>query len=80
MLNDDELEKITKPIIEALKKLNKELGNEMTQIPQVRLMMDSNIHFESEDDEIEIDEETLQQIQDYIQSYIESECEPTLLH
>ena len=78
MLNDDELEKITKPIIEALKKLNKELGSDMKQIPQVRLMMDSSVHLDSE--EIVIDDETLRQIEDYIQSYIESECEPTLLH
>ena len=78
MLNDDELEKITKPIIEALKKLNKELGSDMKQIPQVRLMMDPSVHLDSE--EIVIDDETLRQIEDYIQSYIESECEPTLLH
>lgn len=78
MLNDDELEKIVKPIIDALEKLDKELGSDLTQIPQVRLVMDSSINLEDQD--IEIDEETLHQIEDYIQSYIESECEPTMLH
>ena len=78
MLNDDELEKIVKPIIDALEKLDNELGSDLTQIPQVRLVMDSNINLEDQD--IEIDEETLHQIEDYIQSYIESECKPTMLH
>ena len=78
MLNDDELEKIAKPIIDALEKLDKELGSDLTQIPQVRLVMDSNINLEDQD--IEIDEETLHQIEEYIQSYIESEYEPTMLH
>ena len=78
MLNDDELEKIVKPIIDALEKLDNELGSDLTQIPQVRLVMDSSINLEDQD--IEIDEETLHQIEDYIQSYIESECEPTMLH
>ena len=78
MLNDDELEKIVKQIIYALEKLDKELGSDLTQIPQVRLVMDPNINLEDQD--IEIDEETLHQIEDYIQSYIESECKPTMLH
>ena len=78
MLNDDELEKIVKPIIDALEKLDNELGSDLTQIPQVRLVMDPNINLEDQD--IEIDEETLHQIEDYIQSYIESECKPTMLH
>ena len=79
MLTKDELEEIAAPIIEALKQINQEVGNQMAQIPQVRLVMDDEIgHIKYGDHEIS--QEELQQIQDYVQDYIESECSPTILH
>ena len=79
MLTKDELEEIAAPIIEALKQINQEVGNQMAQIPQVRLVMDDEIGNIKYGDR-EISQEELQQIQDYVQDYIESECSPTILH
>ena len=78
MLKDDELKELLEPILDALSKLDQELGNDLTQIPQVRLVVDTENLPQFGD--LELDEETLHQIEDYIQSYIETEYKPTILH
>ena len=78
MLKDDELKELLEPILDALSKLDQQMGNDLNQIPQVRLVVDADSLPQIGD--VELDEETLHQIEDYIQSYIEMEYKPTILH
>ena len=79
MLTEEEIEALAEPIIEALKQIKDEMGGEMPQLPQVRLMAETP-EGKLKVGDIEIDEESLKQIEDYIQEYIEAEYSPTILH
>ena len=80
MLTDDELKELLEPLLEALNELDQEIGDNLTQIPQVHFMMDPASMENLRIGDYDIDEETLQQIEDYIQSYIENRYHPTMLH
>ncbi|EOS60638.1 hypothetical protein C815_01095 [Firmicutes bacterium M10-2] len=80
MLDDKEIQEIIEPIIEVLKSLEKELGS-------THLMEVPSIHFVRNEQTADfllgthqLDEESIQQIEEYLQQEIESMYHPTILH
>ncbi len=76
------IRQIAEPILEQLKKIEKQLGNQrMSQIPQVKFVKESEMldgPFMIGD--IEVTDELLEKVEAYIQEEIEMMHEPTVLH
>ncbi|WP_337467223.1 hypothetical protein [Holdemanella biformis] len=76
------IRQIAEPILEQLKKIEKQLGNQrMSQIPQVKFVKESEMldgPFMIGD--IEVTDELLKKVEAYIQEEIEMMHEPTVLH
>ena len=82
MTEEEMIRQIAEPILEQLKKIEKQLGNQrMSQIPQVKFVKESEMldgPFMIGD--IEVTDELLEKVEAYIQEEIEMMHEPTILH
>lgn len=82
MTEEEMIKQIAEPILEQLKKIEKQLGNQrMSQIPQVKFVKESEMldgPFMIGD--IEVTDELLEKVEAYIQEEIEMMHEPTVLH
>ena len=82
MTEEEMIRQIAEPILEQLKKIEKQLGNQrMSQIPQVKFVKESEMldgPFMIGD--IEVTDELLEEVEAYIQEEIEMMHEPTVLH
>ena len=82
MTEEEMIRQIAEPILEQLKKIEKQLGNQrMSQIPQVKFVKESEMMdgpFMIGD--IEVTDELLEKVEAYIQEEIEMMHEPTVLH
>lgn len=82
MTEEEMIRQIAEPILEQLKKIEKQLGNQrMSQIPQVKFVKESEMldgPFMIGD--IEVTDELLEKMEAYIQEEIEMTHEPTVLH
>lgn len=82
MTEEEMIRQIAEPILEQLKKIEKQLGNQrMSQIPQVKFVKESEMldgPFMIGD--IEVTDELLKKVEAYIQEEIEMMHEPTVLH
>lgn len=82
MTEEEMIGQIAEPILEQLKKIEKQLGNQrMSQIPQVKFVKESEMldgPFMIGD--IEVTDELLEKVEAYIQEEIEMMHEPTVLH
>lgn len=82
MTEEEMIRQIAEPILEQLKKIEKQLGNQrMSQIPQVKFVKESEMldgSFMIGD--IEVTDELLEKVEAYIQEEIEMMHEPTVLH
>ena len=82
MTEEEMIRQIAEPILEQLKKIEKQLGNQrMSQIPQVKFVKESEMldgPFMIGD--IEVTDELLEKVEAYIQEEIEMMHEPTVLH
>ena len=82
MTEEEMSRQIAEPILEQLKKIEKQLGNQrMSQIPQVKFVKESEMldgPFMIGD--IEVTDELLEKVEAYIQEEIEMMHEPTVLH
>ena len=82
MTEEEMIRQIAEPILEQLKKIEKQLGNQrMSQIPQVKFVKESEMldgPFMIGD--IEVTDELLEKMEAYIQEEIEMMHEPTVLH
>ena len=82
MTEEEMIRQIAEPILEQLKKIEKQLGNQrMSQIPQVKFVKESEMldgPFMIGD--IEVTDELLKKVEAYIQEEIEMMYEPTVLH
>lgn len=82
MTEEEMIRQIAEPILEQLKKIEKQLGNQrMSQIPQVKFVKESEMldgPFMIGD--IEVTDELLEKVEAYIQEKIEMMHEPTVLH
>ena len=82
MTEEEMIREIAEPILEQLKKIEKQLGNQrMSQIPQVKFVKESEMldgPFMIGD--IEVTEEKKEKVEAYIQEEIEMMHEPTVLH
>ena len=82
MTEEEMIRQIAEPILEQLKKIEKQLGNQrMSQIPQVKFVRESEMldgPFMIGD--IEVTDELLEKVEAYIQEEIEMMHEPTVLH
>ena len=82
MTEEEMIRQIAEPILEQLKKIEKQLGNQrMSQIPQVKFVKESEMldgPFMIGD--IEVTDELLDKVEAYIQEEIEMMHEPTVLH
>ena len=82
MTEEEMIREIAEPILEQLKKIEKQLGNQrMSQIPQVKFVKESEMldgPFMIGD--IEVTDELLEKVEAYIQEEIEMMHEPTVLH
>lgn len=82
MTEEEMIRQIAEPILEQLKKIEKQLGNQrMSQIPQVKFVKESEMldgPFMIGD--IEVTDKLLEKVEAYIQEEIEMMHEPTVLH
>ena len=82
MTEEEMIRQIAEPILEQLKKIERQLGNQrMSQIPQVKFVKESEMldgPFMIGD--IEVTDELLEKVEAYIQEEIEMMHEPTVLH
>ena len=82
MTEEEMIRQIAEPILEQLKKIEKQLGNQrMSQIPQVKFVKESEMldgPFMIGD--IEVTDELLEKVEAYIQEEIEMMHQPTVLH
>lgn len=82
MTEEEMIRQIAEPILEQLKKIEKQLGNQrMSQIPQVKFVKESEMldgPFMIGD--IEVTDELLEKVEAYIQEEFEMMHEPTVLH
>ena len=82
MTEEEMIRQIAEPILEQLKKIEKQLGNQrVSQIPQVKFVKESEMldgPFMIGD--IEVTDELLKKVEAYIQEEIEMMHEPTVLH
>ena len=82
MTEEEMIRQIAEPILEQLKKIEKQLGNQrMSQIPQVKFVKESEMldgPFMIGD--IEVTDELLEKVEAYTQEEIEMMHEPTVLH
>ena len=82
MTEEEMIRQIAEPILEQLKKIEKQLGNQrMSQIQQVKFVKESEMGdgpFMIGD--IEVTAELLEKVEAYIQEEIEMMHEPTVLH
>ena len=82
MTEEEMIRQIAEPILEQLKKIEKQLGNQrMSQIPQVKFVKESEMldgPFMIGD--IEVTDELLEKVEAYIQEEIEMMHKPTVLH
>ena len=80
MAVDKDIEKIARPILDQLQEfMNKSNPEEMVELPQVRFMREplkESIWF----DDVEITEEFIQRLEEYIQDELEMMHKPTILH
>ena len=76
------IKEIAEPILEQLKKIEKQLGNQrMPQIPQIKFVKEGDMNdgpFMIGD--IEVTDELLEKVEAYIQDEIEMMHQPTVLH
>ncbi len=80
-MNEDEMIKeLAEPIIEKLKELEKELGDrKMVEIPQIKLMRQP-LSESIEIDGVEITDEFLARLEEYVQDELEMMHKPSILH
>ena len=82
MTEEEMIRQIAEPILEQLKKIEKQLGNQrMSQITQGKFVKESEMldgPFMIGD--IEVTDELLEKVEAYIQEEIEMMHEPTVLH
>ncbi len=80
-MNEDEMIKeLAEPIIEKIKELEKELGNrQMVEIPQIKLMRQP-LTESIEIDGVEITDEFLNRLEEYVQDELEMIHKPSILH
>ena len=80
MAVDKDIEKIARPILDQLQEfMNKSNPEEMVELPHVRFMREplkESIWF----DDVEITEEFIQRLEEYIQDELEMMHKPTILH
>ena len=80
MVDNKDIEKIARPILDQLEEIIKDASpNELRQLPQVRFMREpikESIWY----DDVEITEEFLHELEEYIQEEIEMMQTPTILH
>ncbi|GJM58126.1 hypothetical protein [uncultured Dubosiella sp.] len=79
MLKDSEIMEIAEPLIEVLKKLESQLDTELMEVPTIRFMKNPDLK-EFMIGDYTLDEESVRQIEEYIQEEIESMYHPTILH
>lgn len=80
-MNEDEMIKeLAEPIIEKIKELEKELGDrQMVEIPQIKLMRQP-LTESIEIDGVEITDEFLNRLEEYVQDELEMIHKPSILH
>lgn len=80
-MNEDEMIKeLAEPIIEKIKELEKELGDrQMVEIPQIMLMRQP-LSESIEIDGVEITDEFLNRLEEYVQEELEMIHKPSILH
>ena len=76
------IKEIAEPILEQLKKIEKQLGNQrMPQLPQIKFVKEGDMNdgpFMIGD--IKVTDELLEKVEAYIQDEIEMMHQPTVLH
>ena len=79
MLDEKELIEIIEPILEILRSLEDQLGTSLMEVPSIHIVRDpQSTDFLIGDQRL--DEEALQQIEEFLQQEIESMYHPTILH
>lgn len=82
MTEEEMIREIAEPILEQLKKIEKQLGNHrMQQLPQIKFVKEGNMQdgpFMIGD--IEVTDELLEKVEAYVQEEIEMMHQPTVLH
>lgn len=82
MTEEEMIREIAEPILEQLKKIEKQLGNHrMPQLPQIKFVKEGNMQdgpFMIGD--IEVTDELLEKVEAYVQEEIEMMHQPTVLH
>ena len=78
MLDEKELIEIIEPILEILRSLEDQLGTSLMEVPSIHFVRDpQSTDFLIGDHRL--DEEALQQIEEFLQQEIESMYHPTIL-
>lgn len=80
-MNEDEvIKELAQPILEKLKELEKEMGeDELIEIPRIELMYDVNAA-PIEINGVRITEELLGRLEKYVQEELDAMRMPTILH
>lgn len=79
-MNDDKLIKeLAQPIIEELEKIEEQLKGENVQLPQIKLILDPSSDPMIFND-VEITEDILKKLEQYLQEELEMMHAPTILH
>lgn len=80
-MNEDEmLKELAAPIIEKLKEVEAELGeHQLYEIPQIKLIRQT-IHEPMVIDGVEITDEFLDKLEEYVQNELECIHKPSILH
>lgn len=80
MTEDELMKELAGPIIEKLKEVDKEMGDQnMSEVPQVHFVR-NNLQLPTEIDGFEITDEFLEKLEQYIQDELESFHKPSVLH
>ncbi|MDD6459902.1 hypothetical protein [Absicoccus porci] len=80
MTEDELMKELAGPIIEKLKEVDKEMGDQnMSEVPQVHFVR-NHLQLPTEIDGFEITDEFLEKLEQYIQDELESFHKPSVLH
>ena len=80
MTEDELMKELAGPIIEKLKEVDKEMGDQnMSEVPQVHFVR-HHLQLPTEIDGFEITDEFLEKLEQYIQDELESFHKPSVLH
>ncbi|MGM9946640.1 hypothetical protein [Floccifex sp.] len=79
-MNEDELiKKLAEPIIRQIERMSTQYDGKISQLPQIKFVFEQT-NEPIVIDGIEITDEIIQKLENYLQDELEMICSPTMLH